>query len=124
MENISCSINNSKNINKKSNFQDIKYSKKIWIIIILLRIMKIKFMRILEKKSHAKIKNSRKKMLIFHMEKMIINDKLSKNLSWKTSHTQFKKIYKKADIGKIKWNNLLITTQILKFPLFYGIHSS
>ena len=43
--------------------------------------MKIKFMRILEKKSNAKIKNSRKKMLIFHMEKMIINDKLSKNLS-------------------------------------------
>ena len=38
-------------------------------------------MRILEKKSHAKIKNSRKKMIIFHMEKMIINDKLSKNLS-------------------------------------------
>ncbi len=43
--------------------------------------MKIKFMRILEKKSHAKIKNSSEKMLIFHMKKMIINDKLSKNLS-------------------------------------------
>lgn len=43
--------------------------------------MKIKFMRILEKKSHEKIKNSSEKMLIFHMKKMIINDKLTKNLS-------------------------------------------
>ncbi len=43
--------------------------------------MKIKFMRILEKKAMLKLRIQGKKMLIFHMEKMIINDKLSKNLS-------------------------------------------
>ena len=31
--------------------------------------------------SDEKIKNSSEKMLIFHMKKMIINDKLTKNLS-------------------------------------------
>ncbi len=43
--------------------------------------MKIKFIRILEKKAMKKIKNSSEKMMIFDMQKMIINDKLSKNLS-------------------------------------------